>query len=284
MKKRASPKATKRYPLETVVCLDEIDVEKGFNTAEPGPVGELVASFKELGMQNPLHVRRLPDRKSLSLIDGHRRYQAAQLAGFEKVKVVDHGYINDVDAKTVAYSQNVLRRKISKREVMGTCKFMAAAGLNGSDIARRLGLGKSTVSEYLTLSRASPKLRKAAEKATSEGGIPTKTALRAAKLTKRKQDQATPKLVGKTNKEAETVLGPKPSAHNIGVPMPEGASSGSYRLVSDYKERCRKLELEVQKRLRQTPSNQRLQGMELVIGVLKGKLTVEQAFVDWQKA
>jgi len=50
-----------------------------------------------------------------------------------------------------------------------------------------------------------------------------------------------------------------------------------------YKERWQKLELEVTKRLRQTPDDQRLQGMELVIGVLRGKRTVEQAFTNLDK-
>jgi len=294
MKTRAEPK-TAKHSIEGLVPLSELEVEEGFNTAKSEPNDDLVTSIKEVGVENPIHVRTKPGSESFFIIDGHRRYLAAKAAKLEKVRVVDHGGIDDVEARTVAYRQNLLRRKPSKKEIMDTCKFFQKAGLGVSEIAQRLSMGKSTVSEYLTLLRATPKLRKAAEKGTSEGGIPTKAALRAARLTEAQQRRATPKLVGKTSKEAEQVLGPpKPKiitdpsqapvpTQSIGVLMPGEKLPNNYRLVSDYKERCQKLDIEVTKRLRQTPSNQRLQGMELVIGVLRGKLTVEQAFIDWQK-
>lgn len=285
------------YPKEQSVDLDHLEVEKGFNSVKAGPVDDLVASAKEVGITNAIHVRRRPadDGKyvdgKMFVIDGHRRLLAAQKAGLKEVPVIDHGLINDVEAKTIAYQQNLLRRKPTKKERIDTCRFFEKAGLGVSEIARRTFLAKSTVSEYLTISRAAPKLRNAAAKTTAEGGIPTKTALKAAKMTKDQQRKATPKLVGKTNRQAEHVIGPvtaspgqapKPT-NKIGMLAPGGKLAPGYRLVSDYKERCQKLELEVTKRLRQTPSNQRLQGMELVIGVLRGKLTVEQAFTDWQK-
>lgn len=294
MKTRAEPKAV-HYPHEEIVPLDALEIEDGFNTVKVKAVDDLVASFKEVGMENPIHVRHLENSECLFIIDGHRRYEAAKQAGLDRVRIVDHGPIDNVDARTVAYRQNLLRRKPTKKETMDTCRFFDKAGLGVSEIATRVCLGKSTVSEYLSMGRASPKLRKAVEKSVSEGGIPTKVALRAAKLTEKEQKRAIPKLMGKTSKEAEAVLGPpRPKVitdpglaptptHNIGVLMPGEKLAKGYRLVSDYRERCQKLELEVQKRLRQTPSNQRLQGMELVIGVLKGKLTPEQAFVDWQK-
>jgi ParB/RepB/Spo0J family partition protein len=290
-KTRATPKSAKRYPQDLVVSLDSLEIEDGFNSVKQGPVDDLVASFKEVGMENPIHVRHVADSELLFVIDGHRRYLAAQQAGLAKVRVIDHGFLDTPAAKLVAYRQNILRRKVAKKEVMDTVRCLDKAGYGGSEIARQMGLAKSSVSEYLTLTRASPKLRRAAEKSTAEGGIPTKAALQAAKLPKPEQDKAVPELEGKTSRQAEHVLphiitdpsqAPVPT-QSIGVLMPGEKLSSNYRLVSDYKERCQKLELEVKKRLRQTPSSQRLQGMELVIGVLRGKLTVDQAFVDWQK-
>lgn len=295
MKTRVEPK-TAKHPSEAIVPLSSLEVEKGFNTTKVQLVGDLEVSFKEAGMENPLHVRERDGSDKLFVIDGRHRFLAAQKVGWKEIRVVNHGLIDDVEARTVAYRQNLLRRKPSKKELMDTCKFFQKAGLGVSEIAQRMCLGKSSVSEYLTLLRATPKLRRAAAKGTSEGGIPTKAALRAARLPEAQQRRATPKLAGKTSREAEQVLGPpRPrilttspgiaSGHtqNTGVLMPGEKLPHNYRLVSDYKERCQKLELEVTKRLRQTPSSQRLQGMELVIGVLRGKLTVEQAFVDWQK-
>jgi hypothetical protein len=159
---------------------------------------------------------------------------------------------------------------------METCKRLKQEGLSGVEIAARLMLAKSTVSEYLTLAKAEPTLRAAAQKSTEEGGIPKKVALRAAKLPKAKQKKATPKLVGKTAPEAEAVLPSQPA-----VPTTPGAAD--YRLVSDYKERCQRMEIEVNKRRKDRPGDKKLQGMELAIGVLRGRLTVDQAFVNWEK-
>lgn len=291
----AAPTNKKSFPQERLVSLEDIEVEDGFNTSKPAPVDDLVASFQEVGMENPIHVRHLANSELLFVIDGHRRYEAAKKAELAKVRVIDHGYLDTPKAKLVAYRQNILRRKVAKKEVMDTVRCLDKAGYNGADIAKQMGLAKSTISEYLTVARASPKLRKAAEKPVNEGGITTKTALQAAKtLTKPQQQRATPKLTGKTARQAEHVLppatprlGPGGSSGpgtRIGVLMPGEKLSPNYRLVSDYKERCQEAELEVTKRLRQTPSNKKLQGMELMIGILRGKITVKQAFVDWEKA
>lgn len=280
-----------QYPQERYADLDELEIEKGLNSSKLKSLSVYADSLSTAGMDNPILVRHLPNSQRLSIIDGRHRYEAAKQAGLQQVPIKDYGPISKNDARLLAWRQNVLRRKSSKKEIMDTVRDLNKDGMGGSDIARLLGLAKSTVSEYLTLSRASPKLRKAAEKGTGEGGIPTKAALRAAKLPVVQQQRATPKLVGKTSRQAEHVLGPatprtptNPTGARVGVLMPGEKLPTGYRLVSDYKERCQKLEMEVLKRLRQTPSSQRLQGMELVIGVLRGKLTVDQAFVNWQKA
>jgi len=270
-------KAEKNTERETSVSLTRLEVEKGFNVSKNKNVDDLVPSLKEFGMDNPIHVRRKKGEDKLFIIDGHRRYLAAQEAGLHVVGVVDHGFLSNADAWTLAYRQNYQRRKVTKSEGMETCRRLKDEGLQGAEIARRLGLAKSTVSEYLTLARATPKLRAAAQKDTEDGGIPKKVALRAARATKEKQEKMTPKLVGKTAPEAEAVMPSQPR-------LPAEPGSREYRLVSDYKERCQRMEVEVRKRLHDRPSDKKLQGMELIIAVLRGRLTVDQAFVNWEKA
>lgn len=269
-------KKSKSYEQETSVSLNRLEVEAGFNVSKNKSVDDLVPSFKEYGMDNPIHVRRKKGSEKLLIVDGHRRFLAAEKAGLKVIKVVDHGFLSNADAWTLAHRQNWQRRKVSKGESMETCTRLQKEGLGVVEIANRLMLAKSTVSEYLTLSRASPKLRAAAKKSTEEGGIPKKVALKAARLTKKQQEKATAKLEGKTAPEAEAAL--PPQARIAVTP-----TASDYRLVSDYKERCQRMEIEVKKRLKDKAGDKKLQGMELVIGVLRGRLTVDQAFVNWEK-
>jgi len=294
---RVKPKPEKKQPevQSTVVRISSLEAESWANKLNAALVKELTASVGVVGVETPINVRRKKDDDHYYIIDGGHRAEAARQAGLEMVPVINHGYISDVDAKTIAYRKNLLRRKPTKKEQIDTCRFFEKEGLKVTEIAERLCLAKSTVSEYLTLAKASPKLRAAAEKKTGEGGVSNKTALRVARMPKEEQEKVTRRVVGKTEKQAEVVLGPpKPKiitdptkapvpTQSMGVLMPGETLSKKYRLVSDWRERCQRIEIEVGKRIKQTPSNQRLQGMELVIGVLRGKLTVEQAFVNWQK-
>lgn len=284
----AAPKNAKSFPQDRVVPLVDLEIEDGFNSSKLVPVDDLAASIAEVGLENPIHVRHLENSELLFVIDGHRRFEAAKKVGLSKVKVIDHGYLDTPKAKLVAYRQNILRRKVTKKELMDTVRCLDKAEYSGADIAKQMGLAKSTVSEYITLARASPKLRKAAAKPVSEGGITTKTALQAAKtLTKPQQQRAVPKIAGKTTRQAEHILPLAPvggpGVGRPGVLMAGEKLSPTYRLISDYKERCQEMEIAVTKLLRQTPSNQKLQGIELMIGVLRGKLTVKEALTNWQK-
>lgn len=293
---RAKPKTGKSLKTETItVRVSSLETESDANKTSAVLVKTLAESFKEVGMETAIDVRQKKDDDHYYVIDGGHRLAAAKEAGLQMVEVTNHGYIDDVEAKTIAYRKNLQRRKPTKKEQIDTCKFFSDAKLGVGEIAARLCLAKSTVSEYLALAKASPKLRAAAEKKTSEGGMSNKTALRVAKLPKAQQERVVKRVTGKTEKQADAVLGPATPkiitdpakapipTQSIGVLMPGETLSKEYRLVSDWRERCQRMDFEIQKRLRQTPSNQKLRGMELVIGVLRGKLAVKDAFVNWDR-
>jgi ParB/RepB/Spo0J family partition protein len=259
-----------------------LEVDPDFNHSDQIEADDLLPSIQAYGILAPIHVRKKEGSDSYYVIDGHRRLDAAIRAELPMVPVYDHGQIDNVEAGVQAYQQNCMRRVVSKQERMDWCKYLQKAGLGVTDIAQKLHMGKSTVSEYLTISRAEPSVSKAATKAPKKGGITTKTALKAAKLPKEQQKKAAPAIKGKTAKQADVILGPKKPGLHVAplvapIPPPDGY------MVPDYVNRCKKIEAEIDKRLLKTPSSQKLLGMQLVIGVLRGKMTVEQAFIDWQK-
>jgi len=283
---------TKNRGKTLVALVSQLEVDKILNVEQPKDLDVLADSIKALGVRHKLQVRRKKGSDKLYIIDGRRRFLAASKAGLRKIEVVDHGYMKDVDAITLGHAENFLRRKNSKKETIHACRLLRSEKLTHKEIASRLFLGESTVSEYLSISRASPKVKEAVVKKKSEGGVSIKEGLKIAQLGREQQDEEIQKKTKGVEQPAKRAQLPKiltnkaevtPLSQNMGVLMPGEKLRNDYRLASDYKERCQKLEVEVQKRLRMNPSNAKLQGMSLAIGVLRGKLTVEESLINWGK-
>lgn len=272
------------------VSVDQLEVEEFLNVEKPKDIDGLADAIRVHGLRHPLQVRRKRGSDKLHIIDGRRRWLASCKVGLKEVAVVDNGYLTDVDAVTISHVENYMRRKGNKKECINDCRLLKASGLNNNEISERLFLSKSAVSDYLSISRAKPKVRKAVE----EGTVTVKEGVRVSKLDLKMQEEEIEKeierrvkiAVDKTREACLPRVNEDPSAipaltQNVGILMPGEKLNRDYRLVSDYKERCQKMENEVQSRLRKTPSNAKLQGMNLVIGVLRGKLTVDQALTNW---
>jgi ParB/RepB/Spo0J family partition protein len=276
----------------TLVSLSDVEIDEEINTSQLVCLRGLTESVEKMGVLNPLQVRRKKGKKLLQVIDGRQRLAAAQKLELQVVPVIDNGYLTNIEAISLSHAENWLRRKTSKKECMEACSLLRKEGLNQQGIATALNLSLGSVSEYLSLARAKPKVMEAALKGKKDGGVPIKKALKMseeeietevqkrlqiilAARAKELKEQERPRIY--TNK-AEV----PPMTQNMKVLMPgETLASKEYRMASDYKERCQKLELEVRKRLQRTPSNLKLQGIDLAIGVLRGKLTVEQALTNW---
>lgn len=313
-KKRAKPKiGTVKYADGRLgVYPDLLEIEDGFNPRSRQnmhPDAELSASIKVNGVLNPIHVRQKKGSKKYFVIDGHRRLLAVTFS-VEKgplpaVPVVNHGYISDKEALIIACSTNDNRKSFTKSETIGAIERMKAFDMTPAAIAKALGKSTSLVHEYLAVTKASPRMKEAAKKDVKKGGVSPKAAARASTLPKKEQDKLATELKGKTTREAvakveEVKQRVQPKKANsrrptvktdlseaggtkrdIRVRTPGEKKVIEYKVVSDYKERCQRLEAEIQKRLRKTPSNKELLGMQKVLAVITGKLTVEQAFVKW---
>jgi ParB/RepB/Spo0J family partition protein len=286
---KAKPK-TKNSATTISAALSKLEVDEMLNVSKPEGVDDLAASISVMGLRHPIQVRRKRESDSFFILDGRCRFLAAKKAGLKAVSVVDNGYMNDVDAITISHVENWMRRKGNKKECINSCKLLRNAGLSVVEIGKRLFLSKSAVSNYLSIGRAQPLVRAAAEKGPSNGGISVHEAVKVSKLENSEQDNAVSSLIQAAVARTREACLPKVNedikslpvlSQNLGVLMPGEVLSKEYRLASDYKERCKKLDAEIQKRLRRTPSNAKLLGMSLAIGVLRGKLTVEEALTNW---
>ncbi len=112
---------------------------------------ELADSIRASGVVQPVLLRRSGAR--YQLIAGERRWRAAREAGLEAIPAVVRE-IGDQDALELALTENLLREDLNPLEAaLGYFALQQKHGLSHEEIAERLGLDRSTVTNTLRLLR-----------------------------------------------------------------------------------------------------------------------------------
>jgi len=142
----------------------EIDVE----TIEVNPyqprtsfdeesLGELASSIKELGVIQPITVRKVED--SFQLVSGERRFRASKLIGNKTIPA----YIriaNDQEMLEMALVENIQRKNLDPIEVaLSYQRLIDEVQLTQEDLSVRVGKKRSTVTNYLRLLKLDPILQ-----------------------------------------------------------------------------------------------------------------------------
>ena len=122
---------------------------------------ELVDSIKENGILQPLSVRDL-ENGMYELIAGERRLRAAQKIKLKTVPVYIVQIKNDDDMLKFALIENIQRQNLSAmEEAEGYALLRGKYELSESEIAKKVGKNRSTVSNKLRLIKLPPELKKA---------------------------------------------------------------------------------------------------------------------------
>ncbi len=141
------------------VALDQIEQNpfqprKGF---DPDELASLSASVREHGILQPLVVRQIGER--FQLIAGERRLRAAQQAGLVKVpiRVVD---FNDQQVLEAALVENIQRTDLNPIEkAHGFKEHLDRYHVNHEQLAQRLGLARSTITNLVNLLELAPEVQ-----------------------------------------------------------------------------------------------------------------------------
>ena len=111
---------------------------------------ELAASIKQLGVIQPITLRRRNDGK-YTIISGERRWRASVMAGLETLPA----YIREVDDENLyamALVENIQRQDLNAIEIaLGMQRLVDECGLTQEAMAEKVGKKRSTVSNYLRL-------------------------------------------------------------------------------------------------------------------------------------
>jgi ParB family chromosome partitioning protein len=112
---------------------------------------ELADSIRASGLVQPVLARRADKR--FQLVVGERRWRAAKLAGLETIPAVIRN-LGDREALELALTENLLREDLNPIETAhGLRALQEKHGLTHEEIAGRLGVNRSTVTNSLRLLR-----------------------------------------------------------------------------------------------------------------------------------
>jgi len=134
----------------------------------PEKLKELADSIRASGVVQPVLLRRSGER--YQLIAGERRWRAARQAGLTVIPALLRE-IGDRDALELALTENLLREDLNPLEAaQGYAALQQKHGLSHEEIAERLGLDRSTVTNTLRLLRLPPEVQRMIEERAISAG------------------------------------------------------------------------------------------------------------------
>ena len=119
-------------------------------------IDNLVVSIKELGIIQPITVRKINDDK-YEIISGERRYRASKIANLESIPCYIKAVEDETDLLKMSLVENVQRVDLDPIEIALTYeRFINEYNLNVDAISRLVGKDRSTVSNYIRLLKLDP--------------------------------------------------------------------------------------------------------------------------------
>jgi len=116
---------------------------------------ELASSIKELGVIQPITVRKL-GFNSYQLVSGERRYRASKLIGLDTIPA----YIriaNDQESLEMALVENIQREDLDPIEIaLSYQRLIEEIDLTQEEMSDRVGKNRSTITNYLRLLKLDP--------------------------------------------------------------------------------------------------------------------------------
>ena len=118
-------------------------------------LNELASSIRELGLIQPITVRKL-GFDSFQLVSGERRYRACKILGLKKIPA----YIriaNDNESLEMALVENIQRQDLDPIEVaLSYQRLIDEINLTQEQMSERVGKKRSTIANYLRLLKLDP--------------------------------------------------------------------------------------------------------------------------------
>jgi ParB family chromosome partitioning protein len=116
---------------------------------------ELASSIKELGVIQPITVRKLGFEK-FQLVSGERRFRASKLIGLETIPAYVR-IANDQESLEMALVENIQRADLDPIEIaLSYQRLIDEISLTQEQMSQRVGKKRSTIANYLRLLKLDP--------------------------------------------------------------------------------------------------------------------------------
>ena len=148
-----------------VKSVDEVNIEYiDVNPFQPRSefneeaLAELASSIKELGIIQPITVRKIHDT-SYQLITGERRLRAAKKAGLETIPAFIRT-ADDAEMLEMALVENIQREDLNAIEIaISYQRLVEECKLTQENLSERVGKKRATITNYLRLLKLPPEIQ-----------------------------------------------------------------------------------------------------------------------------
>lgn len=235
------PRFGDRIPLEKFFVSEyNVNVDEPFGDSDQDQklIANLRASKK---IREPFHAR--PEKDGLGVYEGRRRFLGAKAAGFNSFVVGEDCLIKDVspdEAREASWVENfkgfqIGMNPVARAKALNEIMTKSTTGLRGT--AARLGIGASTLSEYLKVLELGPGM----QEALSKGLLYYTDALQVARLKPGKELEA--KLVTLLEEEGLDVFKKELTALQPGA-LRRGIPAGKYNIIRTTWDKAYKLDVQ----------------------------------------
>lgn len=142
------------HPTSTMNEIDIAGIESNpfqpRTTFDDTALEELAASIKELGVIQPITVRKIAEDR-FQIISGERRCKAAKLAGLTRIPAFVRE-ANDQEMLEMALVENIQREDLNPIEIaISYQRLIEECRLTQEEMSSRVGKNRATISNYLRL-------------------------------------------------------------------------------------------------------------------------------------
>jgi ParB family chromosome partitioning protein len=143
-------------PITRMIHIENIDPNPRQARSELGNLDGLMASIKSKGILEPILVRAKEDR--YEIIAGERRYVAAKRVGLKEIPCIVMT-VEDNEAMELALIENLQRKDLDAfEEAHGLKALIDIYGYTHEQISKKIGKGRSTITEVINLSKIPKKI------------------------------------------------------------------------------------------------------------------------------
>lgn len=183
------------------VRLDQLH-SRGNVRAQLGDLATLASSYRDGQPEQPPVVHRNGSEDNYIVIFGHRRVEAARVAGSVEMDVILRDPLDDGQRIVLQLIENLHRADLSPLDEARAFNELIRQGQSQRDISRTVGRSEAYISQRLSLLTLSPVVLLA----LTEGEISTSVAEQLIRLDYDQQRRVVPRLKGRPVSQARTII------------------------------------------------------------------------------